>query len=111
MFWRRDEVDAESFQIVIRVCKSGDFRLASIAGAGVQLADVQGPLQQRMNPSARLFRTDSERRHLRAAVDVIEANRLLFRYAAAGEMLRNDYCPQACFRALAAANALTVRQP
>ena len=37
--WRRDEVHAEPFEVVVRPGEPGDLELAAVAGAGVDLAD------------------------------------------------------------------------
>jgi hypothetical protein len=41
-----NKVNAETFQVVIRVCESRDFSLASIARSRVELADIQSSSKQ-----------------------------------------------------------------
>ena len=52
MFRRGDKVDAETLEIVVRIRQSPDLGFAAIAGAGVDLPDIQRPAKQRQNLAA-----------------------------------------------------------
>ena len=59
---RRDETQAEAFEIVERIVERVDFELAAVAGAGVDLADGQAASQPSMRGAVDLLCKLGERR-------------------------------------------------
>src|SRR5260370_13848944 len=108
MFWRRNEMNTESFQVVVRVRKSSDFRLTSVARTCIELANVQCPLQQGMNLPPYLFRRRNTSSNLCATVDIPEPHRPLFRHAGPAKVFRGHHGSFTPFQALPAPNAVTV---
>jgi hypothetical protein len=90
MFWRRHEMNAKSFQVIIRVRESGNLRLASVARTGIELTNIQRSLQKAVNLPASNFRAPSFVGNLRAAVDIPTPLGLLFCDTAPTEVFRCD---------------------
>jgi hypothetical protein len=103
-------MNPKSFQIIIRVCESGNLHLASVARTGIELTNVQRSLQKVVNLPARNFRVPSILGNLHAAVDIPTPHRLLFCDTAPTEVFRCDDGSLARIQAFPTTNAAPVGQ-
>jgi hypothetical protein len=110
MFRGRYEMNAKSFQIVIGVRQGGDFCLATVARTGIELTNVQSPLQKTVNLPARNLRARSSNGKLYAAVDIPTPYRLLSCDTTPTESFCCDDGPLARFQAFSTTNAVPVGQ-
>jgi hypothetical protein len=104
-------MDPEPLQVIIRIREGGDFGFAPVAGASIQLANVQGSLQKGMNFSARLFRNRKRRREFPAAVGIPKTDTLFLRQTGPEEFFGSHYRAGADFNASATANAAAIGEP
>jgi len=103
-------MNPKSFQIVIGICESGDFRLASVARTGIELTNVQCSLKESVNLPARNFRARTSSGNLHAAVDIPTPHRLLSCDTAPTEVFRCDDGSLARFQAFPTTNAVPIGQ-